>query len=70
MPTRRDRELQRRKRMTRMSTLEQVQKMKLHAEIKKLGAESDKLMMETRWYPIVVATGLVAALVALTKVFL
>jgi uncharacterized membrane protein YqhA len=53
-----------------MSTLEQVQKMKLHAEIKKLGAESDKLMMETRWYPIVVATGLVAALVALTKVFL
>ena len=31
---------------------------------------SDKLMMETRWYPLVVATAFVAGIVTLTKLFL
>jgi hypothetical protein len=42
---------------------------KLRAEIRKLSRESDKLMMETRWYPLVLATALIAAIAALVKVF-
>lgn len=38
-----------------------LENMKLRAEIKKLSAEADKLYMETRWYPIVLASALIAA---------
>jgi len=43
---------------------------KIEAEIAKLMAETAKLNAETRWYPLVVAAGLVAAIIALTKLFL
>lgn len=47
-----------------MATLE-----KLRAEVRKLSAESDKLMMETRWYPMVLAIAMVTGLNVLFKVF-
>ncbi|MFA7666647.1 MAG: hypothetical protein WCY32_11075 [Burkholderiaceae bacterium] len=43
---------------------------KLRAEIRHLTAQSDKLMAETRWYPLVIATGLLGAVIAFTKLFL
>lgn len=43
---------------------------KLRAEVRKLRIEGDKLMAETRWYPLVVSTALVAGVVTLTKLFL
>jgi hypothetical protein len=43
---------------------------KLRAEIRKLGRESDKLMVETRWYPLVVSGVWTAAIIAVTKLFL
>lgn len=42
---------------------------KLRAEIKKLGHESDKLMMETRWYPMVVSAAWIVAIGAIVKIF-
>ena len=42
---------------------------KVRTEIRKLSAESDKLMLETRWYPLVLATALVAAVATLTRLF-
>lgn len=41
---------------------------KLRAEIRKLNRESDKLMLETRWYPMVVTTALFAAVAAVAAV--
>ena len=43
---------------------------KIHAEIGKLMAETAKLNAEARWYPLVVATALVAGVVTLTKLLL
>lgn len=40
---------------------------KVRAEIRKLSAESDKLMMETRWFPMVIVTGLFAAVATVLK---
>ena len=42
----------------------------MKAEIKKLIAESDKLMLETRWYPMVVTAALFGAVITFTKLFL
>jgi hypothetical protein len=42
---------------------------KLRAEIRKLSSVSDKLMMETRWYPLVLATALIAAIATLVRIF-
>jgi len=53
-----------------MDEMNMAQLEKIRAEIRKIGLESDKLMMETRWYPLVVGAGLVAAIAALTKIFL
>ncbi len=50
--------------------MEDLQVRKLTAEIRKINRESDKLMMETRSYPLVVATAFVAGIVTLTKLFL
>lgn len=50
--------------------MKQVQIEKLRAEIRHLTAQSNKLMVETRWYPLVIATGLVGAIIAFTKLFL
>jgi hypothetical protein len=55
---------------TRESAMGNLEKMKLEAEIKRLLAESDKLMSETRWYPFVVVSGLVVGIITLTKLFL
>lgn len=46
-----------------------MNKQKLMAEIRHLSAMSDKLMLETRWYPIVVGIGLVVAIGTLIKLF-
>lgn len=43
---------------------------KIRAEIQKIQRESDKLMMETRWYPFVVASAMIGTVIALTKLFL
>ncbi|MGX5055978.1 hypothetical protein ACWKX9_20290 [Enterobacter asburiae] len=43
---------------------------KIHAEIAKLMAETSKLNRESAWYPIVVATGLIGAVAAVTTVLL
>lgn len=43
---------------------------KLRAEVRKINAECNKLMVETRWYPLLVASGLVAAVITITKLFL
>ncbi|ELA6496103.1 hypothetical protein RF847_004578 [Salmonella enterica] len=43
---------------------------KIHAEIAKLMAETTKLNRESTWYPIVVATGLIGAVAAVTTVLL
>jgi hypothetical protein len=53
-----------------MNELEQVQVDKMKAEIRKLMAESDKLMLETRWYPMVVTATLFGVIIAFTKLFL
>lgn len=42
---------------------------KIKAEIRKLAAGSDKLMMETRWYPLVVGAALFGAVAAVVKLF-
>lgn len=43
---------------------------KIDAEIAKLIAESAKLNAETRWYPLLIASGLVSAITILVKIFL
>lgn len=43
---------------------------KMRAEIAKLIAETTKLSTENKWYPAVVGAGLMAAAVALAKLFL
>jgi hypothetical protein len=43
---------------------------KIGAEIRKLSAESDKLILEMRWYPLVLSTALIGAVIAMTKAFL
>lgn len=43
---------------------------KIHAEIAKLMAETSKLNRESAWYPIVVATGLIGAVAAVTTLLL
>lgn len=53
-----------------MNDSRQLEDAKMRAEIRKLRLEGDKLMTETRWYPLVVATALVASVIALTKLFL
>jgi hypothetical protein len=53
-----------------MEDMNMAQLDKIRAEIRKLGLESDKLMLETRWYPLMVGAGLVAAIATLTKAFL
>jgi hypothetical protein len=40
---------------------------KVRAEIRKLSAGSDRLMMETRWYPMVIVTGLFVAVAAVLR---
>jgi 2',3'-cyclic-nucleotide 2'-phosphodiesterase (5'-nucleotidase family) len=53
-----------------MNELEQMQLAKIQAEIRKLSAESDKLMLETRWYPMVVTGALFGVIITFTKLFL
>ncbi|WP_459614341.1 hypothetical protein [Bordetella sp. 2513F-2] len=60
-----------------MTVMEAAQLEKTHAEIAKLmaetskiNAEARKLTRETVWYPLLIATGLVGSIVALTKLFL
>jgi len=43
---------------------------KLMAETGKINAEARKINRETLWYPLLIATGLVGSIVALTKLFL
>ncbi|MNN95186.1 hypothetical protein D3C81_2139560 [compost metagenome] len=43
---------------------------KIHAEIAKLMAETSKLNRESAWYPIVVASGLIGTVAAITTVIL
>ncbi|MFT0531888.1 hypothetical protein ACMHYJ_03505 [Castellaniella hirudinis] len=43
---------------------------KVEAEIAKLMAETAKINAEARWYPIVVAAGLLGAAITFTKLFL
>ena len=52
------------------SKMDNLPNMKIKAEIAKLNAESKKLYTETLWYPIVLATGFVASIITLTKLFL
>lgn len=56
--------------MNHEDAMRAAQLRKLNAEIAKLRRESDKLLVETRWYPLVVSTALVGAVIALTKAFL
>lgn len=43
---------------------------KIHAEIAKLMAETNKLNREAHWYPIVVASGLIGAVATITTVLI
>lgn len=56
--------------MNHEDAVKTAQLRKLNAEIAKLRRESDKLLMETRWYPMVVSTALVGTIITLTKLFL
>jgi hypothetical protein len=42
--------------------MQAAQLRKIRAEIRKLSRKSDKLMMKTRWYPLVVTSGLFATI--------
>ena len=53
-----------------MNELEQMQLAKIQAEIRKFSAESDKLMLETRWYPMVVTGASFGIIITFTKLFL
>jgi hypothetical protein len=50
--------------------MQELEVKKLEAEIVKLVRESDKLLVETRWYPIVIAGSLIGAVIAFTKLLL
>ena len=50
--------------------MDNLSNMKIKAEIAKLNAEAKKLYTETLGYPMVIATGFVAAIITLTKLFL
>ncbi|HDS1635870.1 hypothetical protein I5U90_01170 [Stenotrophomonas maltophilia] len=56
--------------MSDNNPMEDLQMRKLAAEIRKINRESEKLMTETRWYPLAVATALVTAIITITKLFL
>lgn len=47
--------------------MQQAQLAKVRAEIRKLSAESDRLIMETRWYPLILAAGLIGGIAALMR---
>jgi hypothetical protein len=47
--------------MSQPNELQPVEIEKIHAEIAKLIAETGKLNRESRWYPVVVASGLLGA---------
>ena len=53
--------------LTMETEMKSAQLEKVRAEIRKLSAESDKLMMETRWFPMVIVTGLFAAVATVLK---
>jgi len=62
---------------TKADTMQAAELERIHAEIGKLIAESTKINAEARklnretfWYPLLLATGLVGAIVTLTKLFL
>jgi|GEM_PF-708842 len=42
---------------------------KIRAEIRKLSIESDKLMLETRWYPMLVTGALFGVIGTIIKLF-
>ena len=48
----------------------QAEIVETHARIGKLMAETAKINAEARWYPLVIAGGLVAGVITLTKLFL
>ncbi|WP_167012213.1 hypothetical protein [Candidatus Pantoea multigeneris] len=48
----------------------QAELAKINAEIAKLIAETSKINSESRWYPVVVASGLLGAGAAIATVFL
>ena len=48
--------------------MKQAQLRKVDAEIAKLIAESAKINAEARWYPIMIATGLVTAIAAVLAI--
>jgi len=48
----------------------EAQLAKINAEIAKLIAATSKLTSESRWYPIVVASGLIGAVATITTVLL
>ena len=48
----------------------QAELAKVNAEIAKLIAETSKLNRESAWYPIVVASGLIGAVVTITTILL
>jgi len=50
--------------------MKQAELEKIHAEIAKLMAETGKLNRESRWYPIVVASGLLGAGAGLATLFI
>ncbi len=43
---------------------------KINEELAKTRAETAKINKETVWYPLLIATGFVGAIIALTKIFL
>ena len=47
--------------------MENLINMKITAKIKKLGLESDKLLMETRWYPLLLSSALIGAIAGVMK---
>lgn len=53
----------------RWTTCSKHSSKKLRAEIQKVGRKSDKLMMETRWYPLVVSSALFFGMAAIIKIF-
>lgn len=46
-----------------------IDQLKIEAEIAKLMAETAKLNKETFWYPLVVSSGIIAAVATIVKVF-
>lgn len=46
-----------------------IDQLKIETEIAKLMAETAKLSKETFWYPLVVSSGIIAAVATIVKVF-